>query len=179
MWELLLPLFGFLISIAAALTGVGGGIFIVPLLTILYNFEPVAAIGTSLATIIVTSIASSVNYLKQKRVYVKVGLALACATAPGGYVGASITAIPAVKMWLGIIFGAFLIFVAFQMIYKAFTTESVKACSVVDAAFEKKLLFNRRKMLYGLSLSFFRRGGFWSFGHRWRGRSSSCHVLCA
>ncbi|MEM3581417.1 MAG: sulfite exporter TauE/SafE family protein [Candidatus Bathyarchaeia archaeon] len=155
MWELMLPLFGFLISIAAALTGVGGGIFIVPLLTLLYNFEPVVAVGTSLATIIITSIASSANYLKQNRVYVKAGLALACATAPGGYVGASITAVPTVKMWLGVIFGAFLIFVAFQMIYKAFTTESVKACGVVDAAFEKELLFNRRKMLYGLFLSFF------------------------
>ncbi|MEM3770598.1 MAG: sulfite exporter TauE/SafE family protein [Candidatus Bathyarchaeia archaeon] len=155
MWELLLPLFGFLISIAAALTGVGGGIFIVPLLTLLYNFEPVTAIGTSLATIIVTSIASSVNYLKQNRVYVKTGLALACATAPGGYVGASITAVPAVKMWLGVIFGVFLIFVAFQMIYKAFSMKSVKACGVVDAAFEKELLHNGRKMLYGLFLSFF------------------------
>ncbi|MEM2202529.1 MAG: sulfite exporter TauE/SafE family protein [Candidatus Bathyarchaeia archaeon] len=155
MWELLLPIFGFLISIAAALTGVGGGIFIVPLLTLLYDFEPVTAIGTSLATIIITSIASSANYLKQKRVYVKAGLVLACATAPGGYVGASITAVPAVKMWLGVIFGAFLIFVAFQMVYKAFTTESVRAFGVVDAAFEKELLFNKRKMLYGLFLSFF------------------------
>ena len=57
MWELMLPLFGFLISIAAALTGVGGGIFIVPLLTLLYNFEPVVAVGTSLATIIITSLS--------------------------------------------------------------------------------------------------------------------------
>ncbi|MEM3788553.1 MAG: sulfite exporter TauE/SafE family protein [Candidatus Bathyarchaeia archaeon] len=155
MWELLLPIFGFLISIAAALTGVGGGIFIVPLLTLLYGFEPVTAIGTSLAAIIITSIASSVNYLKQKRVYIKTGLVLACVTAPGGYVGASITAVPVVKMRLGVIFGVFLIFVAFQMIYKAFTTESVRACGVVDAAFEKELLFNKRKMLYGLFLSFF------------------------
>lgn len=82
MWEWLLPIFGFLIGIAAALTGVGGGIFIVPLLTLLYGFDPVIAIGTSLATIIMTSIASSVNYLKQKRVYIKIGLILALATAP-------------------------------------------------------------------------------------------------
>ncbi|MGB9741172.1 MAG: sulfite exporter TauE/SafE family protein [Candidatus Bathyarchaeia archaeon] len=155
MLEWLLPLFGFLISIAAALTGVGGGIFIVPLLTLLYGFEPVAAVGTSLATIIITSIASSASYLRQKRVYVKAGLVLACTTAPGGYVGAAITAVPAVKTWLGVIFGVFLILVAVQMIYKALYTKSVKGCGVVDAAFEKALLRNWRKMLSGLCLSFF------------------------
>jgi uncharacterized membrane protein YfcA len=94
MWEWLLPIFGFFISIAAALTGVGGGIFIVPLLTLFYDFEPVAAVGTSLAAIIITSVASSANYLKQKRVYVKAGLVLACSTAPGAYIGAAVTAVP-------------------------------------------------------------------------------------
>ncbi|MCS7123816.1 MAG: sulfite exporter TauE/SafE family protein [Candidatus Bathyarchaeota archaeon] len=155
MSEWLLPIFGFLISIAAALTGVGGGIFVVPLLTLLYNFEPVAASGTSLATIVITSVASTINYMKQKRVYFKAGLALACATAPGGYLGAAITAVPLVKTWLGVIFGVFLIFVAFQMVYKALRTTPVKASATVDPAFEKALLEDRRRMLLGLLLSFF------------------------
>jgi len=155
MLEWLLPLFGFLISIAAALTGVGGGVFIVPLLTLLYDFETVNAVGTSLATIIITSIASSVNYLRQRRVYVKVGLILACATVPGGYLGAAITAVPVVKMWLGVIFGVFLIFVAFQMVYKALHVSPTKASVVVDPVFEKALLSDWRQMLLGLFLSFF------------------------
>jgi uncharacterized membrane protein YfcA len=155
MWEWLLPIFGFFISIAAALTGVGGGIFIVPLLTLFYDFEPVVAVGTSLAAIIITSVASSANYLKQKRVYVKAGLVLACSTAPGAYIGAAVTAVPLVKMWLGVIFGVFLIFVAFQMVYKALSTKPVKASMVVDPAFEGEVLGNWRKMLLGLFLSFF------------------------
>ncbi|MBS7636231.1 TSUP family transporter [Candidatus Bathyarchaeota archaeon] len=65
MLKLLLPIVGFLISMAEALTGVGGGIFVVPLLTLLCGFEPVEAVGTSITTIIITSMASSVNYLKQ------------------------------------------------------------------------------------------------------------------
>lgn len=153
--EWLLPLFGFLISIAASLTGVGGGIFIVPLLTLLYGFEPVVSIGTSLATIIITSIAASANYLKQNRVYVKAGLVLAFATTPGGYVGAAITAVPAVKTWLGVIFGVFLILVAIQMVYKAFSTKPVKGCGVVDPAFEKALLRDWRRIFFGLFLGFF------------------------
>jgi len=155
MWEWLLPVFGFLIGVAAALTGVGGGIFIVPLLTLLYGFDPVIAIGTSLAAIILTSIASSVNYLKQKRVYIKVGLILALATAPGAYIGAAITGIPAVKTWLGVIFGIFLILVATQMIYKALSERSVKGCGQADPIFESRLLKNHRKILLGLFLGFF------------------------
>jgi uncharacterized membrane protein YfcA len=151
---LLLPIFGFLISIAASLTGIGGGTFIVPLLTLLYNFEPVIAIGTSTATIIITSIMSAISYLRQKRVYVKAGLILACATAPGGYLGAVTTAVPVVKMWLGVIFGILLIIVAFQMVYKAFSTKSVRGSGIADPVFERELLKNWKKMLRGLCLSF-------------------------
>lgn len=155
MYEWLLPIFGFLIGIAASLTGVGGGIFIVPLLSLLYGFETVGAIGTSLATIILTSIASSVNYAKQKRVYFKIGLILACATAPGAYAGARLTADPLVKAWLGPIFGVFLILVAAQMIYKALSTVSVKGGGQKDPAFEAKLLKSKNKLLLGLFLGFF------------------------
>jgi len=154
MLELLLPIFGFLISIAASLTGIGGGTFIVPLLTLLYNFEPVVAIGTSTATITITSIMSAISYLRQRRVYVKAGLVLACATVPGAYLGAAITAVPVVKMWLGVIFGILLIIVAFQMICKAFSTRSVKGYGVADPLFERELLKNWKKMLRGLCLSF-------------------------
>lgn len=155
MWEWLLPIFGFLIGIAASLTGVGGGIFIVPLLTLLYGFAPIGAIGTSLATIILTSIASTVNYIKQKRVYIKIGLILACATAPGGYAGAALTGIAEVKASLGPIFGIFLILVAAQMIYKALSTKSERCATQKDPAFESTLLGNWRKLVVGLCLSFF------------------------
>jgi hypothetical protein len=155
MLEWLLPIFGFLIGIAASLTGVGGGIFIVPLLNLLYGFSTISAIGTSLATIILTSIASTANYLKQNRVYIKIGLVLALATAPGGYAGAALTAIPIIKAWLGPIFGVFLVLVAAQMIHKAMSTKSEKGCAEKDPAFESTLLGNWRKLLVGLSLSFF------------------------
>jgi len=155
MWEWTLPIFGFLIGIAAALTGVGGGIFVVPLLNLIYSFSVPGAIGTSLATIILTSIASSVNYLKQKRVYIKIGLVLALATAPGGYAGSELVTIPMVKAWLGPIFGAFLIIVAAQMIYSAMSRESEKSCGSKDDAFEKTLLRNWRKLAMGFVLGFF------------------------
>lgn len=151
----LLPIFGFLIGIAAALTGVGGGIFVVPLLNLLYGFLIVNATATSLATIILTSIASTVNYVKQNRVYFKVGLVLAVATAPGAYAGAQLTTLPVIKEWLGTIFGVFLILVAAQMIYKALSTKTVERCGEKDNVFETTLLGNWKKIGVALTLSFF------------------------
>jgi uncharacterized membrane protein YfcA len=155
MYLWLLPIFGFLIGIAAALTGVGGGVFIVPLLDLVYGFSITIATGSSLATIILTSIASTVNYVKQKRVYFKVGLVLAFATAPGAYAGAQLTTIPVIKTWLGTIFGVFLILVAAQMIQKTVSAKKLERCSEKDNMFEITLLRKRKKLLVAFVLSFF------------------------
>jgi uncharacterized membrane protein YfcA len=155
MWEWILPIFGFLIGIAAALAGVGGGIFVVPLLNLVYGFSVIGSIGTSLATIILTSIASTANYVRQKRVYFKVGLVLALATVPGAYVGSELTTIQLIKAWLGPIFGVFLIAVASQMIVKAVSAESAIACGQKDSFFEATLLRNWKKLTMAFGLSFF------------------------
>jgi hypothetical protein len=114
MLEILLPLFGFFVGIIAALTGIGGGTFIVPLLTLLYAFEPANAAGTSLTTIIFTALAATLNYWRQKRIYYKTGLVLAVTTAPGAVLGAYLTQVITARQ-LGLIFGFFLILIAFRM----------------------------------------------------------------
>ena len=155
MEALLLPIFGFLISIAAALSGIGGGIFIVPLLNLFYSQEVAVATGTSLATIILISIASTANYVKQKRVYFKVGLILALATAPGAYAGSELIRIQLIKTWLGLIFGVFLIIVAAQMVYNAVSSTSQTPCSQTDNVFESTILRKHEKLLVAFALSFF------------------------
>ncbi len=116
MWDLwLLPIFGFLIAIVASLTGIGGGIFIVPVLTLLYEFLPANAFGTSLTVIIFTAVASTLNYARQRRIFWKTGLVLVLTTAPGAYVGAWLTEQLA-EDTLGLIFGFFLIAVAIYVI---------------------------------------------------------------
>jgi uncharacterized membrane protein YfcA len=155
MWEWLLPIFGFLIGVAAALTGVGGGIFIVPLLNLVYGFAMTVATGTSLATILITSIASTVNYVKQKRVYFKIGLILALATAPGAYAGSELVTLSLVRAWLGPIFGVFLLIVAMQMITKAVSIKSEERCTEKNPGFETTLFGNRKKLLIGFCLGFF------------------------
>jgi len=51
---ILLPLIAFFVGIIAAMVGVGGGVFIVPVLCLIFDFEPSVAFGTSLAAIIFT-----------------------------------------------------------------------------------------------------------------------------
>lgn len=112
---ILLPLLAFPVGVLAAMVGVGGGIFIVPLLTLIYDFKTPEAIGTSLAMIIFTSIFSTISYSRQKRIDYKVGLVLSIATIPGAIVGA-LTANVINPAQLGLIFGIFLVFVALRML---------------------------------------------------------------
>ncbi len=107
----------FLVGIIAAMTGVGGGVFIVPFLSLAYDFSSHQAIGTSLATIIFTSISSAIGYWRQRRIDYKVGSILTLTTIPGAFVGAYLTSFIEEKL-LGLIFGVFLIFVALHMAFQ-------------------------------------------------------------
>ena len=158
MMDVLLPVLGFLIGTVASMVGVGGGVFIVPLLTLLYPFSPAEAAGTSLTTIIFTSLASTANYSKQKRIYYKTGLILAITTVPGALLGAYLTSV--IEPWLlGLIFGVFLFFVALRMIFqlnlgsKNSDTEKDTHSSLVSS--ENLLFESRTVVLLGVGLSFF------------------------
>jgi uncharacterized membrane protein YfcA len=159
MWELLLlPLLGLLIGTAAAMTGIGGGAFIVPLLTLFYAFTPPNAVGTSLTTIIFTAIASTMSYSRQKRIYYRTGLILATATVPGAFLGAYLTSVIPPRT-LGLFFGVFLGIVALRMIItvNAHLKNSKNGKGKPDPLgySEKELLERKKKLLSGVALSFF------------------------
>lgn len=114
---LLLVVFGFLVGILASMTGVGGGIFIVPILTTFYAeviTKTQIATATSLMAIIFTAIASTFNYRRQKRIYFKTGLLLAVTSMPGAFFG-SWVALQIDPDLLGTVFGFFLLAVAARM----------------------------------------------------------------
>jgi uncharacterized membrane protein YfcA len=148
----LLVIFGFLIGIAASMAGVGGGIFIVPILTFFYGFVVNNATATSLTTIIFTAIASTINYAKQKRIYYRMGLILVITTAPGAYLGAWFATIMEERL-LGLVFGAFLILVAIRMIISVLKTKTQAKTSVVVT--DSDLIKSRKIIIVGAGLSFF------------------------
>ena len=113
---ILTPLVAFLVGIIASMIGVGGGVFIVPFLTLVSDFSPQHAVGTSLAMIVFTSLSSTTRYSRQTRIDFKVGLILTLATVPGAFLGAYLTTLFTAEL-LGLTFGIFLIFVALRMAF--------------------------------------------------------------
>lgn len=156
MWELLLPLLGFLVAVVASMTGVGGGILFVPILTLSYGFLPVHAVGTSLTVIFFTGVSASVSFARQKRIFYKTGVLLAVATVPGSIIGSfSASVLP--SDILGLIFGVFLIIVAVRMIATNGALRRKRAQhqdrKVVER--ERDLFLNWKRLVVGVGLGFF------------------------
>jgi hypothetical protein len=147
-----LIIFGFFIGILASMTGVGGGVFIVPILTFFYAFAVNNATGTSLTTIIFTAIASTINYAKQKRVYYKTGLILVITTAPGAYIGAWFATIMEERL-LGVVFGVFLILVATRTIISIVKKKNQNKQLTVKT--DTELIKSGKKIVLGVGLGFF------------------------
>jgi uncharacterized membrane protein YfcA len=94
-----------------SLTGLGGGIVIVPLLTIGFGVDIRYAIGTSLIAVIATSSGSASAYVKEGILNIRIGMFLEIATTFGAIVGAAI-AIFAPTHAIAVIFGFVLLYSA-------------------------------------------------------------------
>ena len=89
-----------------SLTGLGGGVVIVPLLTVVLGVDVHYAIGASLVSVIATSSGSAAAYLKEGFTNMRVGIFLEVATTSGAIVGASVaTVLPgaAIEVIFGIV----------------------------------------------------------------------------
>jgi uncharacterized membrane protein YfcA len=100
-------------GLLGALTGLGGGIIIVPMLTLLFHVDLRYAIAASLVSIIATSSGAAAAYVREGFTNVRVGILLEVATVIGALIGAAISNdIP--KSALAILFGAVLLFTAYR-----------------------------------------------------------------
>jgi len=149
----LLLLLGFLIAVFAAITGVGGGVLFVPLLTLAYGFLPAQAVGTSLMVMVFGGFGATIGYALQKRVYFRAGLLLALATAPGAILGAYLTAVLPSTV-LGVAFGVFLILLAARMIH-ANRAKARDTAKVPLVTCEADCFRNKKRLLLGFTFAFF------------------------
>jgi len=95
-----------------SLTGLGGGVVLVPLLTIFFHVDLRYAIGASLVSVIATSSGSAAAYVKEGFSNVRIGMFLEIATTFGALCGAYLTAkVP--PNAIAIIFGTVLMYSAF------------------------------------------------------------------
>jgi hypothetical protein len=109
---LLIWLGSLLAGFLGALTGLGGGIVITPLLTLAFGVDIRYAVGASLISVIATSSGAAAAYVKEGFSNIRIGMFLEIATTVGAVVGASV----AVKLptnVIAVIFGSVLLYSAY------------------------------------------------------------------
>ena len=99
-------------GLLGALTGLGGGVVIVPVLALLFKVDLRYAIGASLVSVIATSSGAAVAYVREGLSNIRIGMFLEIATTLGALLGAYLTA-KISSHWIAIVFGAVLLFSAF------------------------------------------------------------------
>ncbi len=95
-----------------ALTGLGGGVVIVPLLTLVFGVDIKYAIGASLISVIATSSGAASAYVKEGFTNIRIGMFLEVATTLGALLGAYI-ATKLSNSVIAIVFGLILIHSAY------------------------------------------------------------------
>ncbi|MET0484381.1 MAG: TSUP family transporter, partial [Candidatus Rokuibacteriota bacterium] len=78
-------------GIVGAILGLGGGILLVPLLTMVFGINLHYAMGASLVSVIATSSGAAATYLRSGLSNIRLGLFLAMATVTGALVGAALS----------------------------------------------------------------------------------------
>lgn len=111
---LILIIIAIVIGIIASMLGIGGGVFLIPILTLGFGIDIKVAAATSLVTIIVTSSTSASRYLEGGFVNINLGVFLELFSVIGAIVGA-IAVIYLQDFIIEAIFGLVLIYTAVYM----------------------------------------------------------------
>lgn len=100
-----------------SLSGLGGGIVVIPMLSILLGVNIHYAIGAALVSVIATSSGSAAAYVKEGLANMRLGMFLEIATTAGAVAGALISS-AAPSSYIAILFGLALIFSAANSLRK-------------------------------------------------------------
>src|SRR6266852_8830652 len=95
-----------------SLTGLGGGVVLVPLLTLFFKVDIRYAIGASLVSVIATSSGAAAAYVKEGFSNIRIGMFLEIATTLGALSGAFLAVWVSTKA-IAIVFGVVLVVSAF------------------------------------------------------------------
>jgi uncharacterized protein len=118
---LLLVFIGFVVGIVGALTGVGGGVVLGPVVAIYYGLPMHQAVGVTLVAVIATSTATSALYVEQHLTDIRLGMTLELATTVGAFL-AALMVHRIDRRTLALLFACFLTYSSISMINKAWRT---------------------------------------------------------
>jgi uncharacterized membrane protein YfcA len=100
-------------GLLGSVTGLGGGIVVVPMLTIVFHVDIRYAIGASLVSVIATSSGAAAAYVREGFTNVRVGIFLEVATTVGALLGAALASVVPTSA-LAVLFGLVLLSSAYR-----------------------------------------------------------------
>jgi uncharacterized protein len=112
LFTLLVWVVSVVVGFLGALTGLGGGTLIVPLLTLVFGVDIHYAMGASLVSVIATSSGAAAAFLREGFTNLRLAMFLQVATTVGAIVGAFL--VPHVSTgFIGVVFGLMLLYSAY------------------------------------------------------------------
>lgn len=124
----------FLAGLVGSLTGLGGGVIVIPLLTLGLGVDIHYAIGASIISVIATSSGAAATYVKEGISNVRIAMFLAIATTLSAIVGVTLSAYVNPSA-IVVIFGLILLFSSFMMLKKRKDHLHSKSTSVLARFF--------------------------------------------
>lgn len=116
-FTIILILGAYLAGLVGSLTGLGGGVVVIPLLTLVFHVDIRYAIGAALLASIANSSGAASAYIKEGMTNIRLGMFLEIATTVGAVIGALI-AVYTPTNTIAILFGAVLLFSAAMTLRK-------------------------------------------------------------
>jgi len=113
--SILMLLTGAIAGFIGALLGIGGGVIIIPCLTMFFGFDIKEAIAVSIVSVVATSTAGASRYVEQRITNVRLGMFLETATTAGAVSGAFL-AVKTPSSFLYILMGLLLIYLSASQI---------------------------------------------------------------
>ena len=108
---------GIFAGVMGAILGIGGGMFVTPIVTLAMGLDIKYAIGASIVSVIATSSGSTIAFLKDDVLNLRVAMFLEIATTAGAIIGAMLTGVFSPTI-LYVLFGSFLVFSSWNMVKK-------------------------------------------------------------
>ena len=147
-----------LIGVLGSMLGVGGGLMIVPFLTLAMGVPVKVAIGASLVGVIATSSAAQAVYVTRGLSHTRLGMTLEVATTLGALAG-GITAVLVNARLLQALFVIMLVYAAWNMSRTLSGAAAPAPTGVLDTVYQKSggatVEYGVRRLPLGMVASFF------------------------
>ena len=124
---------GMAAGVFGSLLGLGGGVLIVPLLTLVFGLDLREAVGVSLVSVIMTSSVAAGVYLERHVADLRLGMRLELFTAIGALIGGSVAFLIEERV-LALLFAMLLLYVALSMLRSRAADTKERAEATTDGS---------------------------------------------